>query len=75
MSADFIYEPTTYIQSTLSDTWTIEHNLSRVVSYKCYDDLGNEIIPSVLIIDNNSFSLKFYENGVLKAYKGKVVIL
>lgn len=46
-----------YTQTTLSNTWTIVHNLNGVVSVDVYNELGIKTITSFTVMDNNSLTV------------------
>jgi hypothetical protein len=63
----------THKQITLSNKWTIHHNLNSDVHIRVYDENDYEIIPkSITIIDSNIIKLTFDDQVIGHAYVKRI---
>jgi len=71
MSSTYIYDP---IVTTFNNQpqVTVDHNFGREVGIEVY--VGDEIVsPEIQKIDDNSFTVSFYEKGVLTPKTGRII--
>jgi len=80
MGANFIYEPVVHLQTTPASVWTVEHNFGREVNpivYVLGEATGDdyfEVDAAIEKVDNNSFTVSFYEAGIASNQVGKVIV-
>ena len=58
----------TFTQGTLSDTWTINHNLDRFPSVTVVDNSNNIVVGAVTYNNSNQIVISFSETVIGKAY-------
>jgi len=73
MGSSPVYAPYIHTQSVASDTWTIEHNFGRKVNVQVW--VGNiPVDADITPLDDNSFTVEFFEGGVAVEKTGYVVV-
>ena len=64
----------THNQSSVSDTWTITHNLHRFPSVTVIDSSNTIVIGTVVYNSNKQLTITFFEGGSALAFQGKAYL-
>lgn len=64
----------THVQSSSSNTWTINHNLNRNPSVTVVDSANTVVVGTVVYNSNNQLTITFFANGNPSAFEGKAYL-
>ena len=75
MSSPIIGDITyTHNQSSVSNTWTITHNLNRFPSVTVIDSTNTVVIGTVVYNSANQLTITFFQAGSALAFSGKAYL-
>ncbi len=64
----------TYNQSSVSNTWTITHNLNRFPSVTVVDSADTIVYGTVVYNSANQLTITFFQGGSALAFSGKAYL-
>ena len=64
----------THNQSSVSNTWTITHNLNRFPSVTVVDSANTVVIGTIVYNSVNQLTITFFAGGSAVAFQGKAYL-